>query len=70
MPHPPRVGSRLLAEPLWAGLFRHCPHCGKWFALKFLRREHIGRSLTLKVYRCRHCDRQVDVATKHPPHVV
>jgi phage terminase large subunit GpA-like protein len=70
MPASPRVGSRVLAEPLSAGLFRQCPHCGKWFALKFVRREHIGRSLTIKVYQCRHCERQVDVATNQPPHAV
>jgi hypothetical protein len=51
-------------------LFRICPCCGSWFALRFIESRPDVVAQRLDSYRCRKCDRKVEVLWRLPPDVV
>jgi hypothetical protein len=57
----------ILAQPLWPLPFGQCEKCGRWFAVKLVRKEKSALSGQLKTFRCKHCGHEETFASRHPP---
>jgi hypothetical protein len=66
----PPMEIGIVAYPISPGLFRICPKCHAWFALRFYRffdDSVVGR---VEVYRCKCCSAEVSFAEGSPDHCV
>ena len=60
------VGHGILAEPLQPGFSRICPHCLRWYALKFVRERPDEVAEKISTWRCRFCSEETEFARSHP----
>ena len=63
-------GHGILAEPLQPGFSRICPHCLRWYALKFVRERPDKTAGTIRTWRCRYCGQETEFAESHPDEAV
>ena len=56
----------ILAQPLQPGLFKICPQCRKWFALKLVAAKPDPDFLALREYHCKYCGGETLFAARLP----
>jgi hypothetical protein len=47
-----------------------CPYCLRWFALVFVEVRSDPIAESLRVFRCKHCDKETAIPDQLPPHVL
>ena len=56
--------TAILPKPPQAGLLRLCGACNRWFALRLIEVKTDSDSHRVRVYRCKHCGKEVTFADR------
>jgi len=62
--------NRILPRPWFPDLFRSCPACGRFFALRQVSQRKDEIAVVVVTFRCKRCGKEVSAAVTRPPHCV